>query len=690
MSHVKIQTTPRKININDTSRVLVINRTNTKTIKVNNNRVVVIKQSPRVIKIPQKNLVIIRPQTKVVAVGISETILRDLFLLKNGDTGTGDFEFEQDVEVNGTITENGANVYTVSQATRELYVDSITGSDSNNGRTEDTAFATLNKALQVAGYQASADETVITLGAGVVGNATVPLYSLGTIRIVGSDTSDPTASKVSGSFGTVGITHVDNAAFLQLEGFQIEGHAWAIRTRRTRLDLKGMNTNDCFWMVDDLGFSYITTTQGTVNNSFTGRNGTSFPCFNIGRNSFLQVAGTTTISNYDRPYQAREARVIIAGTQTITHRPSLGTPFTFFMIGECELRIQASITADGNNATPATGSSFIFQSTGKTETFIQGGVTFTLDDFDYRVRTADQATIYMSDTDTVNWNETNVNNGFQATIGSIGFDVDSTFGAAEGEWISNRYDSYVSLEKISDIKTSDHEVTPLDHNIPVDTSGGDVTITFEPNPYTGRRITLIHSDPTGEVIINGNGNTINGASGYSIINRYSVTFIFNGTEWNIKGATNEITDIVVDTVSVSNTAAETEIYSVDIPANHLFPKHVLDIDLNGVISNASGSDDITIRIKFNSTVLTTFNANISNVTDQVWRGDYQMTVREIGATGSIAVYARVVVNGDTSETSTIETVDTTGTNTISVTVQWDNAKVANIISLYQGHANHKN
>lgn len=155
-------------------------------------------------------------------------------------------------------------------------------------------------------------------------------------------------------------------------------------------------------------------------------------------------------------------------------------------------------------------------------------------------------------------------------------------------------------------------------------------------------------------------------------------------------AIDRTSDVITTTTSVSNTTTETTIFTGTIDANDLRAGNVIKGIVSGVVSNATASDDVTIRVKLGSTTLITLAPAIGNVTNADWHIDGIWTVRSVGATGSIATHVSAEISGNKEITNSIETVDTTAAENITVTIQWDNAKAGNIISAYIGLIEFKN
>lgn len=139
----------------------------------------------------------------------------------------------------------------------------------------------------------------------------------------------------------------------------------------------------------------------------------------------------------------------------------------------------------------------------------------------------------------------------------------------------------------------------------------------------------------------------------------------------------------IDNTNISNTTAETTMYTCPIPANCLSAGNHIHIEASGVISNDSVSDDITIRVYVGTDLINEYNPAIGNVTNANWHIELHTTINSIGALGTMASHGHVEIDGNEDIANELDSVDTTTSNDITVTVQWDNAKAGNIISLYQ-------
>ena len=155
-------------------------------------------------------------------------------------------------------------------------------------------------------------------------------------------------------------------------------------------------------------------------------------------------------------------------------------------------------------------------------------------------------------------------------------------------------------------------------------------------------------------------------------------------------AIDRTSDVITSTTTVSDTAAETTIFTAAIGANDLIAGNLIKIHTDGIITNATEADDITVKWYIGTTELGSFATAIGNVTGAPWDVDFTITIRSTGETGSAAWHSKANISTFETEEIGIEVVDTTIAENITVTVQWANAKAGNTISIYQGYMEIKN
>jgi hypothetical protein len=149
--------------------------------------------------------------------------------------------------------------------------------------------------------------------------------------------------------------------------------------------------------------------------------------------------------------------------------------------------------------------------------------------------------------------------------------------------------------------------------------------------------------------------------------------------------------VIVATTTVANSDVETTLWTEALSANAMRVGRIYKLRTNGVASNASAADDLTFNIYFGTTLLVTYNPAMGALAANApWVFDSTIVIRTVGAPGSCVIYSDVTIGGSTSMFSALVAVDTTVATGITLKVQWDAAKAANTISIYQGYLELKN
>ena len=139
-----------------------------------------------------------------------------------------------------------------------------------------------------------------------------------------------------------------------------------------------------------------------------------------------------------------------------------------------------------------------------------------------------------------------------------------------------------------------------------------------------------------------------------------------------------------DSLTITNTVLENSIVgsgqgSLVFPSGTFAVGDSYHAKIGGVISAQNG-DDITIRIKTGATVLATTGAiSLTGVTSLGWECELDFTIRSIGASGSIVTNGNFAYNRDSGSLEgfvfqDVQTIDTTVSNTLDITVEWGQAK----------------
>ena len=167
-------------------------------------------------------------------------------------------------------------------------------------------------------------------------------------------------------------------------------------------------------------------------------------------------------------------------------------------------------------------------------------------------------------------------------------------------------------------------------------------------------------------------------------------YAYEAGEWvPLFSATNGFKD---SQTLVENTTTETEIYSSVVSAESLHIGDTSTLAIGGSYDVGAASDTWTLRLKFNGTTLhTVIRQSANNITGAGWKFEDQASIRTEGVSGTM-VDTTIIHDDDSVLTSgdvTSHTIDTTVDNTISVTVQWGAAKVANIFRCEFGSIGHE-
>ena len=155
-------------------------------------------------------------------------------------------------------------------------------------------------------------------------------------------------------------------------------------------------------------------------------------------------------------------------------------------------------------------------------------------------------------------------------------------------------------------------------------------------------------------------------------------------------AIDRTSDTIVETTTITNTTDETTIYTGAIGANCLKAGNILKLHCDGVLTNDSASDDVTVKIYLGSSEVLSFKPALGNVTDTHWHIDGNMTVRTVGDSGTMAFHLDMDIDDNVTSMIGTDSVDTTAAEDFTVTITWDNAKAGNTISIYQGYTEWKN
>jgi hypothetical protein len=150
----------------------------------------------------------------------------------------------------------------------------------------------------------------------------------------------------------------------------------------------------------------------------------------------------------------------------------------------------------------------------------------------------------------------------------------------------------------------------------------------------------------------------------------------------IQTATETISNSTVEANIMSNTAAGSAV----LPANFFKVGTSLKVYGKGIHSSPGGSQ-ITIKIKLGTTVILTTGAVASgNDTNAQFDIEGVITCRTTGASGTVFAQGHYEEDGSSPTTfqmtnTTTTTIDTTASQTVIVTAQWDSASASRSISM---------
>lgn len=120
--------------------------------------------------------------------------------------------------------------------------------------------------------------------------------------------------------------------------------------------------------------------------------------------------------------------------------------------------------------------------------------------------------------------------------------------------------------------------------------------------------------------------------------------------------------------------------SLTVPANWFRVGDSYHGKIGGLINATGGGNgsEIIIKIKSNGTILATTGVfDLDNATNQGWECELDFTIASIGATGSICTNGNFAYTKNNNRAvfgyifQDVEVIDTTASNTLDVTVEWN-------------------
>lgn len=173
------------------------------------------------------------------------------------------------------------------------------------------------------------------------------------------------------------------------------------------------------------------------------------------------------------------------------------------------------------------------------------------------------------------------------------------------------------------------------------------------------------------------------------------TMEFLDGRWYLTGAAKQrVIDrtggVIVETTTVANTSTETTLWTESISANAMKAGRVYDLHCDGVCSNVTTSDDLTLNVYLGSTLVATLTPSTAIFSGTHWEIEAHFTIRTVGASGTFAGCTEIVIGTADANLSNLGSIDTTQANSISLKAKWNNAKTGNTVSIYQGWLSLKN
>ncbi len=165
------------------------------------------------------------------------------------------------------------------------------------------------------------------------------------------------------------------------------------------------------------------------------------------------------------------------------------------------------------------------------------------------------------------------------------------------------------------------------------------------------------------------------------------------TNKSVRKAIDRTSDIVLETVTVANTAVETTMWTGLMPANSLVAGNMFKFHADGIVSNdgsASPDDQITLRIKVGGVEKVILTPATKALSGDHWHLKANACQRTIGGSGSRAIHIDLSIDDISVVVVGVANIDTTINMDVTVTAQWGTAKATNTISLYQGFMEYKN
>lgn len=137
---------------------------------------------------------------------------------------------------------------------------------------------------------------------------------------------------------------------------------------------------------------------------------------------------------------------------------------------------------------------------------------------------------------------------------------------------------------------------------------------------------------------------------------------------------------------MENTTTETTVFEADITENTMRKGRLFKLQLTGDFSTVSSSEFFTMKVYIGGTEVMSVSSTAANVSGAAHFMETFWTVRDHGTSGKIMIHSNTIFDDEIKNIHHgLETIDTTITKTVKVTVTWDNADPGNIFDAHQGH-----
>jgi hypothetical protein len=148
-------------------------------------------------------------------------------------------------------------------------------------------------------------------------------------------------------------------------------------------------------------------------------------------------------------------------------------------------------------------------------------------------------------------------------------------------------------------------------------------------------------------------------------------------------------NVNVADVIVAATAVETTLYSWTLSADAMKVGRIYKVNLDGILS-AAANKILTLNFYFGSGLYVTSATTPGNISNRPWHVEYTITIRTTGINGTSALHRHLNINGVDNGVSSLQAINTTIANAVTLKAQWSDNNGGNSISLYQAYLEFRN